>query len=134
MWPSPQPSTWHSHRNITRGSNLGLKPSHQVSAAEAQTLSFAGEAETKCLGSISPPNDAGITVAGSHVNQKFGTTYTSRLNPTKHVIVFELKGTKSDGQAIVQPVLTRTKVECPTCGRHAKSSARFCSNCSTCLV
>lgn len=79
-------------------------------------------------------NDEGITVAGSTVNQEFRTTYLRSLIPTKHVIVFQLRGAKSDGQPIVQPVFSRKKVECPTCGKACKSSAKFCSECSTCLV
>lgn len=79
-------------------------------------------------------NDQGITVAGSRVNQNFGTTYLRRLDPTKHVIVFELRGEKRDGRPIKQAVLSRRKVECETCGTKCESSAKFCPECSTCLV
>jgi len=129
-WPSPQPQPpiWYESNSYgcdsLRSTNVSME---SKTCGSVQSLAY----KTK---EMIPDNDAGITVAGSHVNQKFGTTYTGRLDPTKHVIVFELKGAKSDGQPIVQPVLTRQKVQCPTCGRHAKSSARFCSNCSTCLV
>jgi hypothetical protein len=126
-WPSPQPPIWYGsspNPSPLRGANNSMGGETFCSAQ-----AFACQAK-----SVAPVNEAGITVAGSHVNQKFGTTYTGRLDPTKHVIVFELKGAKSDGQPIAQPVLTRQKVQCPTCGHQAKSSARFCSNCSTCLV
>lgn len=122
-WPDRQPPIW-CDSGILRSDNASMG-----SATFCSTKGFACK-----VNNIQSTNEAGITVAGSHVNQKFGTTYTGRLDPTKHVIVFELKGAKSDGQPIIQPVLTRKKVQCPTCGRHAKSSARFCSNCSTCLV
>lgn len=100
--------------------------------ATTKSLNHVGPASLPCA--AAPVNESGITVAGSHVNQKFGTAYVGRLDPTKHVIVFELKGATSSGEALVAPILTRTKLECPTCGKKSKSSAKFCSGCSTCLV
>lgn len=79
-------------------------------------------------------NDQGITVAGSVVNQKFGTTHVGRLDPTKHVIVFQLKGEKSNGQKVAAPLLSRAKVTCPTCGTKNSSGNKFCPECSTALI
>ncbi len=79
-------------------------------------------------------NDRGITVAGSHVNQQFSQGYTRDLEEQKHVIVFELRGKKSDGEEVIKPILTRQKVECPTCGTKSHSGARYCSECTTALV
>lgn len=125
-YPSPSPIWYESGLGAMRG----CADDGQISCNSVQTQGFA--CQTK--GMIEPGNDNGITVAGSHVNQRFGSTYLGRLEATKHVIVFELRGAKSDGQPIVQPVLSRKPVECPTCGKSCKSSAKFCSECSTCLV
>jgi hypothetical protein len=84
------------------------------STGENDSGSVLRSASFKC--SVNQQNTDGITVAGSHVNQKFGTAYLRTLESTKHVIVFELKGEKSDGTAVVAPLLSRAKVECPTCG------------------
>ena len=124
-YPSPSP-IWYDSENSLRSSAMDS----QISCNSVQSQGF--QCQTK--GMVEPDNDNGITVAGSHVNQRFGTTYLGRLEATKHVIVFELRGAKSDGQPIVQPVLSRKPVECPTCGKSCKSSAKFCSECSTCLV
>lgn len=129
---------FYAQDNLRRlkSSNRGLSPSSgEISFSD----DAAGGIKGQCFNSVTrgvdlPQNDSGITVAGSHVNQKFGTTHLNTLDPTKHVIVFELRGAKLDGHPIVQPVLTRTKVECPTCGKACKSSAKYCSECSTCLV
>jgi len=119
-YPSPSP-IWYGDNTVLRNSSMDFQPACCTN---------------ECLKSIpvEPNNDNGITVAGSHVNQSFGSTHLGRLEATKHVIVFELRGAKSDGQPIVQPVLSRKPVECPTCGKSCKSSAKFCSECSTCLV
>lgn len=137
-WDRPyQSPIWYSTGGPLRGSSLGdsytkgAMPSDGEIRCQNFSCSAAGASMDFCA---APANEDGITVAGSHVNQKFGTTYLRALNPTKHVIVFQLKGAKTDGQPIIQPVLARKKVQCSTCGQHCKSSNKFCPECSTCLV
>ena len=79
-------------------------------------------------------NDQGITVAGSVVDQKWSNGYVGDLYETKHAIVIQLRGEKKSGAKVVQPVLARSPVVCPTCRRSNKSSNDFCSKCGTCLV
>jgi len=122
-WVQPYaPPVWYQSGGPLRGSSLKGTESFTDGQISCQSFNCA------------MPNDDGITVAGSHVNQKFGTTYLGNLENQTHVIVFQLKGAKADGQPIVQPVLARKKVQCPTCGRACKSSNKFCPECSTCLV
>ena len=79
-------------------------------------------------------SDKGITVAGSIVNQQFGTTYLRDLFPEKHAIVFELRGKTSDDAEVRTARTTKTRVACNTCGRHNKSHAKFCAECGTYLI
>lgn len=128
---------------VLRGSSLGgpaYDSSGEISCnaagcdnlKSAVDMGFASASPT--LDSVDLDNDQGITVAGSVVNQKFGTTHVGYLDPTKYSIVFHLKGKKSDGKEVVTPLLTRAKVTCPSCGTKNHSGNKFCPECSTCLV
>ena len=135
---APRPY-WEDHERWAKGLNGSRGPTFMGGAQCNSCVGPAAASESPSIlrgfaFNAQQENDAGITVAGSIVNQKFDTTHLRSLIPTKHVIVFQLKGAKSDGQPIVQPVFSRKKVECPTCGKACKSSAKFCSECSTCLV
>ena len=122
-WVNPyQPPIWYQSGGPMKGSSVLRGADTNDGPIPCQNFS------------CSLPNDDGITVAGSRVNQNFGTTYLGNLERETHVIVFQLKGAKTDGQPIIQPVLSRKKVQCPTCGRNCKSSNKFCPECSTCLV
>lgn len=115
-------------KGIMRGANF---------SSSVETMGFdcqVGSADLCCNSSNQLKNDNGITVAGSHVNQTFQRGHIGRLEATKHVMIFQLKGAKTTGEPIVAPLTTRKKVACPTCGRACKSSNKFCPECSTCLV
>ena len=88
-------------------------------------------ANSGVLRSMSMKNDAGITVKGSISDQKFATVYGFETEPSE-VIVFKLVG--DTGQTLVtKPVTVNHKVECVTCGRTNKVTAKFCSECGTAL-
>jgi hypothetical protein len=140
---------WYGHEesvlrssSMTKGFAGGSAPdvSCNVGPAAAAGSSFndASEVGPQSLGfaeALSEPlNDRGITVAGSVVNQKFGTTHVGRLDPGTFSIVFQLKGEKTDGVKVASPILTRAKISCPTCGTKNSSGNKFCPECSTCLV
>lgn len=135
-YPKPRPMWQNSNSNVLRKSRGIETPTTGgfVGPAGFAAPSAGFQCNVRNDSESLDFNDAGITVAGSHVNQHFGTTTLGSLDSTKHVIVFELRGAKTNGQPIVQPVLSRQKVQCPTCGKHCKSSAKFCAECSTCLV
>lgn len=79
-----------------------------------------------------PVNDLGITVKGSEVNQQFSYTSMGQLEDSG-VIIIHLKGETKTGQKITQPVTTKTKLTCSTCGKSSKSSNKYCPNCGTFL-
>lgn len=75
-------------------------------------------------------NDAGITVPGSKVEQKFHTVYGFQPETQSHVIVIRMVG-KAGAINIVTPVTVKTKQKCVTCGHVNKANAKFCSECGT---
>lgn len=77
--------------------------------------------------------DEGITVKGSISNQQFRYAYIGRLEENSHTINIRLKGTKSNGIVVNQPITVKTKLECKTCGKRSSSNEKFCSNCGTFL-
>jgi len=74
------------------------------------------------------PKD-GITVAGSEVNQTFGTTHVGALG-NYNTIILRLKGVRGD-VPVTKPLTVETKIECPACGRSNKSNLKYCPNCGT---
>lgn len=77
-----------------------------------------------------PNDDEGITVQGSNVRQDFHYASVGELEPSE-VIIIKLRGTKSTGATVSEPVTVKTKFTCPTCGKKSSSSARFCAQCGT---
>lgn len=80
-----------------------------------------------------PKNDVGITVPGSKSTQKFQTTYMNAMEPEKHTIVLKLLGETADNKPVLQPVTTKHKPKCVTCGKQNKATAKFCTECGTAL-
>jgi hypothetical protein len=78
-------------------------------------------------------NDVGITVPGSKSTQKFQTTYMNAMEPEKHTIVLKLLGETEDNKPVLQPVTTKHKPKCVTCGKQNKATAKFCTECGTAL-
>ena len=76
-------------------------------------------------------NDAGITVQGSLSNQKFHTVSDFETESAE-VLVLHLIGKTLDKVVTVAKTVSR-KVECDTCGKKNKSSAKFCAECGTSL-
>jgi len=87
-----------------------------------------------CYYSANIAQDEGITVKGSEANQNFNYGNTKTLEEQSNVINIVLKGYTGSGVKVEKPVTTSQKVQCPTCGRNAKSSVRYCSNCGTYLM
>ena len=79
------------------------------------------------------PQEAGITVPGSKVEQSFTTVYGFKAEAQSHVIIIRLAG-KIGAVEIAAPVTVKTKNICSTCSHVNKHTARFCSACGTSLV
>ena len=79
-----------------------------------------------------PANDAGITVAGSKVEQKFVPVYGFKSELNSHVIIIRLAGMIGTVE-VTAPITVATKQKCGTCGKVNKATSRFCSGCGTAL-
>jgi len=79
-----------------------------------------------------PNADEGITVKGSEVHQQFNYSSIGELEES-NVIVISLKGLTQTGNTVAQPVTTKDKLTCSSCGTKSKSLFKFCPNCGTFL-
>lgn len=77
-------------------------------------------------------NDDGITVKGSEINQDFNYGSIDELEQS-HVMIIKLRGEKNNGTVIKEPIMVRTKLVCPTCGKKSRSDLKYCSTCGTFL-
>ena len=79
-----------------------------------------------------PVNDAGITVAGSKVEQKFTPVYGFKSELNSHVIILRMVGMIGTVE-VIAPITVKTKNICSTCSHTNKHNAKFCSQCGTSL-
>jgi len=128
-WCNPYPYTWtyyNTDQSIPYNSTSGVR-------GMDNTMTTAYSVSSLISKNISP--DEGITVKGSEVNQNFNYGHTNRLEDQSSVINIILKGHHGYGiEPIRVPLTTSQKIQCPTCGRMAKSSVKYCSNCGTYLM
>ena len=117
--------------NVSFGGGTCSMSSAQPPGPEVQ-VNFCDRSNIPCasFGNIMPQE--GVTVKGSESNQQFSYDNVGNLETFSEVIVIRLRGLQ-DNQPVNKPVTVKTKLTCPTCGRHQPSSAKFCCNCSTAL-
>lgn len=141
---------WYPHNGypwITYTSHSsGIQGNQNVCDAslKAQSKSFSGAVNAGTSGSSYSANmirsaepmsfeanEAGITVPGSVSNQQF---YNVPDFPTENseVVVLHLIG-KTASKTVKVAKTVKTKIECETCGKKNKSSAKFCIECGTSL-
>jgi len=84
--------------------------------------------------SITDPNDdEGITVKGSHSNQRFYECAVVPLESEVHEINFQLIGYHPTESEKDPPIFVTSKVTCAVCGNRSCASAKFCSECGSAL-
>lgn len=77
-------------------------------------------------------NEQGLTVPGTPINQDFKVASVGRLGPA-HTISLQLVGQRPDNQP-VKVLRTSRRAPCPTCGTRQRGNAKYCTECSTCLL
>lgn len=127
--------------DIASGSGILRSMSASVNnVATAQNVSLSSNSVK--LGNVAPSydasaiakdfNEAGITVPGSKVDQKFTPVYGFVAEAQSNVIIIRLAG-KVGEVAVSAPVIARAKQKCSTCSHMNKANAKFCSECGTAL-
>ena len=75
-------------------------------------------------------NESVVTARGGDVHQDFESVSVDYLEPEVHVAVIQLFG--KEGETVIKkPILTRVKLQCPSCGKSWSSTHKFCGSCST---
>lgn len=98
--------------------------------SSAPTKSF--NAVSRALDNEAKLNDAGITVPGSKVEQKFTAVYGFNSEAQSHVIILRMIGMVGNVE-VAAPVTVKSKQKCTTCGKVNKATSKFCSGCGTAL-
>ena len=150
----PQPTIWNttygsmgisgSLGDYAKGASATSTPlrgmMNQVSAQSATfSATSASATADPHMGSICadncaiPVNDAGITVAGSKVEQKFTPVYGFKSELNSHVIILRMVG-MIGAVEVVAPITVKAKPKCSTCGKMNKATSAFCSGCGTSLT
>lgn len=141
VWPSPYPhpyDPWGPYKvtYTERTDSFWSNPNSQIGLQKLKDnkqISFNSSI-------LRGRDKEGITVKGSQTHQAYSTTWLGAMEEAKHVITFHLKGVVESDKArkkaarVVEPLYTRTKITCPTCGTKSKSDCRFCSDCGTSLI
>jgi len=71
--------------------------------------------------------NTGITVDGSETRQNFIPVSIKELETKSNVIVIKLTGS----DYVEEPITTKDKLECKTCGTKVSSKYKFCPECGT---
>ncbi|HLD90977.1 MAG TPA: hypothetical protein VI911_08195 [Patescibacteria group bacterium] len=78
-------------------------------------------------------SSSGITVKGTPTKQDFITTHTGILETQSYVITLKLQGCDEFKREVKTPIMTKTKKQCPSCGKRWKSYIKYCGSCGTFL-
>ncbi len=113
-------------------SNTVAQAMNATSTFSANAVSDASASASGTIDSIVPQNanEAGITVPGSKVEQKFHTVYGFKSEEASNVIIIRLAGKVGEAPVSI-PVTVKAKQKCTTCGHVNKANAKFCSECGT---
>lgn len=107
-------------------------------ACESLNDSLSCDAPENIMNSVNqqdlttPIDDMGITVKGSETYQGFQYTSMGETEEAE-VIIINLKGIDSQGSIVKQPITTREKLTCSSCGKKSRSNFKFCPACGTYL-
>lgn len=114
---------------FTASNNLNSAVNHVMDSAESMSVSANSNQQI-------PQSNEGITVEGEYSSQQFTYGHIGPTESEEHVIAIPLRGSyynKEDAK-VKEPIGSRDKIQCKTCGVKHKSGNRFCSKCGTSLI
>ena len=80
-------------------------------------------------------NDQGLTVPGSEINEEVQFTDVGFIENNSTVIFFYLRGENNlNSQKIKEPVLTKSRLICQSCGHRNIPGSKCCNQCGTSLT
>lgn len=115
--------------NVTNTSSTGMRSGS--GAVGAVNLASANLMKSATSDSHSVENENGITVPGSISNQQFHEVLGFQTEDVEVVVLHLVGKVNSKPVKVVNTV--HTMLQCETCGRTSKSSAKFCKECGTSL-
>ena len=131
---SPRYTAKGAMRGMSIGASAGLSNLQNAALSSSASFSPQTAAGGATMDSYSPEvNEAGITVPGSKVEQKFTAVYGFNAETQSHVIVLRMTGRVGSAE-VVAPVTVKTQPKCTTCGKVNKATSKFCTDCGTALV
>lgn len=123
--------THWQNNTLLRGGIFGS--AYNAGGLHAKGMTPSVSAELNSITTQGLAGDAGITVPGSHSDQKFQTAGWFATESTEHVMVIKLLGETPEGRKIFEPVTVKHKPKCETCGKQNRAHAKFCVECGTAL-
>jgi hypothetical protein len=119
------------------GGEVFAQAMNASSTFSANAATGTATAYNSSLESSPPPaevsfNEAGITVPGSRIEQKFHSVYGFKSESQSHVIVIRLVG-RTGAINIAAPVTVKSKQKCGVCSYLNKASSKFCNQCGASL-
>ena len=115
------------------GSSLGGGVQGSISGASYSCNSVSSASLDISNKVANAQNEAGITVPGSKVEQKFTTVYGFNAESTSNVLILRLVG-RTETAEVKEAVTVQHKPKCITCGRVNKANSKFCTQCGTSLT
>lgn len=78
-------------------------------------------------------NIEGITVKGSHSEQKFRKTFFIETDEEEYIMIIKLKGSLDEEIKVSEPITKKSKKICPSCGKKWDFLFTYCPDDSTFL-
>jgi hypothetical protein len=125
--------TWTVNNSVLRSSGHTHIADASYVATSMSVGSTTASSTIQTMNVSTPINDTGITVPGSKSEQKFSTATWFATETEKYNIILKLLGETPDNKEVRNPVTTKHKPKCVTCGKQNKATAKFCTECGTAL-
>jgi hypothetical protein len=130
-YPYGYTPNWNISTTASAAGGLITRSSHTTFSSSSASANPAPIVAMNMMSAQANVNDAGITVPGSISDQKFVSVQGFDTEQSE-VVVLHLVGKKA-GAPVQVAKTVHMMLQCETCGKTSKSSAKFCKECGTSL-